>query len=67
MRLAEFAQSDMKLLKVLETATGGATTSGSIASLPNAMGGVIKRMPSEPNLFGYVPPRPRRLRKKSKK
>jgi len=35
-----------------ETATGGATASGSVASIANPMGGVISRTP---NLFGYIP------------
>jgi hypothetical protein len=36
---------------MMENATGGGTSSGSIASLPMHQGKVIRR----PNLFGYVP------------
>lgn len=43
------------LFDLVETASGGATASGSIASVANPMGGVISRTP---NLFGYVPERP---------
>lgn len=45
-----------------EFASGGGTSSGAIASVPNAMGAVISRTP---NLFGWVPPAP--AKKKSKR
>ncbi len=59
---------DGDLLALLETATGGATASGSIASISNPMGGMISRTP---NLFGYIPEEPkvktkkRRIRRKN--
>lgn len=64
MRLKELCE-DRKLRDIMETASGGSTAAGSIANLPNAMGTVIRRMPTEPNLFGYVAPR-KKSKKKSK-
>lgn len=63
MRAYEFIEeySDLE-----ETASGGATGAGAIASVPNAMGSVIKRMPTTPNLFGYIPAPKRKNKKKSK-
>lgn len=67
MRLREFAQQDKKLQEILETASGGATASGSIASVASPVGSMIRRMPTTPNLFGYVQPsKPKKKRKKSK-
>ena len=51
-RIREYQEFDGDLWDLLETATGGATASGSIASVANPMGSVISRTP---NLFGYVP------------
>ena len=67
MRLFEFAEHDKTLNDILESASSGATGSGAIASVANPMGTVIKRMPTTPNLFGYVQPsKPKTKRKKSK-
>ena len=66
--IKEYTEFDGDLWDLLETATGGATASGSIASVANPMGGVISRTP---NLFGYIPAAPstkvkkRRIRRKS--
>lgn len=61
MRLYEFAADDKVLNRVLENASGGSTSAGSIASVASPFGAVVRRIPSEPNLFGYAP------RKKTKK
>jgi hypothetical protein len=66
MRLREFIGDDQKLKDILENATSSATSSGSIASIANPVGGIIKRMPSTPNLFGYVPAQESKLKKKRK-
>lgn len=65
MRLMEFAQDDEVLRRLLETASGGGTSSGSIASVSAPIGTVIRRMPSEPNLFGYVPKAKTKKKRKS--
>ena len=67
-RIREYADFTGNLYDLIETATGGATASGSIASVASPMGGVISRTP---NLFGYIPAEPqpktkkRRIRRKS--
>jgi hypothetical protein len=67
MRLFEFAEQDKKLIDILETASGSASSAGAIASIASPIGGVVRRMPTEPNLFGYVPaPKPKNKRKKTK-
>lgn len=48
---------------VREDATCGATSSGSVASVANPVGTVLRR----PSLFGYVPETPENLPKKRKK
>lgn len=48
----EYTEFDGDLWELLETATSGATSSGSIACVANPMGSVVSRTP---NLFGYVP------------
>jgi hypothetical protein len=66
MRLREFIGDDQKLKDILENASSGATGSGSIASIANPVGGIIKRIPTTPNLFGYIPtqePKPKKKRK----
>lgn len=66
MRLQEFAQHDPKLDSIMENTTSGGTGTGSIASIANPTGSVIRRMPTTPNLFGYVEPaaKPKKKRKK---
>lgn len=67
MRLYEFAADDKKLNQILETTSSASTGSGSIASIANPVGGIIRRMPTTPNLFGYVQPsKPKNKRKKTK-
>ena len=53
----------MKIKELLETASSGSTSSGSVASLPMHQGAVIRR----PNLFGYVPVTRKRTHKTTKK
>lgn len=56
-------RSDPVLEAIMETSSAGSTSAGSIASVPMGMGAVIKRMPTEPNLFGYVPKKRRKKKK----
>lgn len=65
MRLYEFCENDKDLLAILENASGGGTAAGAIASIASPVGGVIRRMPTTPNLFGYVAPT--KAKKKSKR
>lgn len=51
---------------IIETASGGSTGAGSIASIASPTGALIRRMPTTPNLFGYVAPQPRKTKKKRK-
>jgi hypothetical protein len=58
-------ESIKKLRKILETASGGSTSSGSIASIANPMGATISRTP---NLFGYIPyTKPKTKKRKNKR
>jgi hypothetical protein len=57
-KLSSDSSADLK-----ETATGGATSSGSVASVANPFGIVMRR----PSLFGYVPDQPSKHKKKSKR
>jgi hypothetical protein len=66
MRLKEIAD-DPVLKKIMETSTAGATSAGSIGSLPSTIGTVIKRVPTEPNLFGYKNSNKRNKRKPKRK
>ena len=67
MRLFEFAENDKTLNQILETASVGATGAGAISSVSNPIGGIIRRMPTTPNLFGYVQQsKPKNKRKKTK-
>lgn len=54
---------DGNLYDIIESATGGATASGSIASVASPMGSVISRTP---NLFGYIPAETKPTTKKRK-
>lgn len=67
MRLYEFIGDDKSLKAVLESGSSGGTSAGSIASVATPIGGVIKRMPSTPNLFGYIPPAKTKTTKKKRK
>ena len=61
--IREFSELDGNLIDMIESATGGSTSSGSIASVANPMGSVISRTP---NLFGYIPAEPARAVNKRK-
>ena len=67
MRLTEFATKDSKLDAIMENSSSTSTGTGSIASVANPTGSMIRRMPTTPNLFGYVEPakKPKKKRKKS--
>ena len=52
----------MKIHEIFESATGGSTSAGSIASAPGGMGSMSRR----PSIFGYVEETPKK-KKKSKK
>jgi hypothetical protein len=59
---AESVAIDQDILDLIETASGGGTSAGGVASIANPMGGVISRTP---NLFGYIPAaEPKRKRKR---
>lgn len=66
MRLNEFAVKDTKLEGILETASGGSTSAGAIASVSSPVGGIHRRMPTTPNLFGYVEPAAKSKKKRKK-
>lgn len=63
MRAREFI-NDIK--NISETTSSGATSAGSVASVSTPIGGVIKRMPTTPNLFGYIPAAKKKTKKKRK-
>lgn len=65
MRARDFI-TDQDFINLIENVSAGGTGTGSIASVPNGVGGVIKRMPTTPNLFGYVQPVKRKPKKKRK-
>ena len=67
MRLTEFIKADDKLLRILETTSSSSTGAGSIASVASTVGGVHRRMPTEPNLFGYIPASKPKTKKKHRK
>lgn len=53
--------SELLLKPLTEMATGGSSSAGSIASVTNPFGIVMRR----PSLFGYVPNKPKKRKKKS--
>lgn len=64
MRLRDIAQIPEQYPDLEESATAGATSAASIASVPGAMGSINRR----PSLFGYIPAdQPTRKTKKRKK
>lgn len=64
MRIRDITQGTDKFLDMLESATSGATSAASIATVPGAMGAINRR----PSLFGYIPQdQPARKSKKRKK
>lgn len=54
----------LKLRKIIESASSGSTSSGSIASIANPIGSTISRTP---NLFGYIPYESPKTKKRYKK
>jgi len=64
MKLREFVNADDKILKLVESASGGSSSAGGIASVANPMMGTISRTP---NLFGWVPPASKKKKKKAEK
>lgn len=66
MKLKDIANiKDQPFLDIIESASSGGTSAGSIASVANPMGAINRR----PSLFGYIPaaePTPSK-RKKSRK
>lgn len=63
-KLKEFANGkDQKLIDIIESASGGSTSAGSIASVANPMGAINRR----PSLFGYIPQSTETKRKKNRK
>lgn len=67
MKLREICETDTLLNLIMETGTSGGTSTGSIASVPISTGLMIRRMPTEPNLFGYIQPVKRKSKKKRRK
>lgn len=64
MKLKEFAgDRDKKIMGIIESASGGSTSAGSIASVANPMGAINRR----PSLFGYIPQPVETKRKKTRK
>ena len=63
MRYRDINETDDKILDLIESASGGSTAAGNIASIANPMGTVLRR----PSLFGYIPADPPKKRKKINK
>ena len=51
MKIRDLVKQDDQFLDMLESASGGATSAGSVASIANPMGNINRR----PSLFGYIP------------
>ena len=51
MRIRDLIKQDDHFLDMVESASGGATSAGSVASVANPMGNINRR----PSLFGYIP------------
>ena len=65
MKIRDIAPENDKFVDMIESASGGSTSAGSIASVANPMGAVNHR----PSLFGYIPveePKPRKKPRKRK-
>lgn len=67
MKLKDIANTkDKPFLDIIESASAGSTSAGSIAGVSNPMGAVNRR----PSLFGYIPadnPAPAKVKKSRKK
>jgi len=61
----------MKIHELLENASGGSTSSGSVASYASGLGGplmpVIRRMPAGQSFFGPAGTAPVKIKKKTRK
>lgn len=66
MRLYELRKDNL-LESLLETATASSTGAANIASVASPLGATIRRMPTEPNLFGYIQPSGHKRKNKRKK
>lgn len=51
MKLRDLVKQGDQFLDIVESASGGSTSAGSIASVANPMGAINRR----PSLFGYIP------------
>ena len=51
MKLRDLVKPGDQFLDIVESASGGSTSAGSIASIANPMGAINRR----PSLFGYIP------------
>lgn len=51
MRIKDLTKKDGDFPDISESASGGATSAGSVASVANPMGNINRR----PSLFGYIP------------
>jgi len=63
MRIRDIAKPDDKFLDIIESASGGSTSAGSVASVANPIGNINRR----PSLFGYIPYDEPKKQKKSRK
>ena len=51
MRIRDLTKKDGQFPDITESASGGATSAGSVASIANPIGNINRR----PSLFGYIP------------
>jgi len=63
MRIRDLVKEGDEFLDIVESASGGATAAGSIASVANPMGNINRR----PSLFGYIPYEEPKKAKRSRK
>jgi hypothetical protein len=63
MRIRDLVKKDDEFLDMLESASGGATSAGSIASVANPQVNINRR----PSLFGYIPYAEPKKTKKTRK
>jgi len=63
MRIRDLVKKNGEFPDITESASGGATSAGSIASVANPMGNINRR----PSLFGYIPYEEPKVPKKTKR
>jgi len=51
MRIKDLTKKDGEFPDITESASGGSTSAGNVASIANPMGNINRR----PSLFGYIP------------